>query len=609
MTNTISIDGYRAVVQYDPEIEMFRGEFVDLNGSADFYAQDVEGLKREAKESLDVFLDMCREDGVHSRVPRKLRDSATPLQDPTTGKMSRPPIQNDQIEKDHIGIPAIDWAISHLQKHGDTDIFPTPFEYLTIDDDAIRKHVEDLDLASCDAKDARLFLVPKSPLDFRVSHQLDPIDSIVYTAAVYEICDRVESGRLAVDSRVACSYRIHPTSAGDFFPADNGWRSYHTQSIELAGEHKFVLHVDIAEFYNQIYHHRIHGALQSMGISARRSKNIELFLGTFTARQSQGIPIGPAASHVLAESLLNDIDRSLVDKHRFTRYADDYRIFVNSRQEATKVLQHLYHYLYTGHRLTIGSAKTKLQPSIDFLAWLEDPERKEQEEKERILDERIAMWFGYAITGGDDSEETHSNEDVEEALAPLFDEALNHDPLRAGMLQYILRRATSIRSCILYPMVLDNLETLIPVFRDVCLYILRTLPDSFDFVRKVGDRLRIVAQESYLSCPYVRMWVLHLLQEKPAMTEYVTAMELADSARSELGIRPRALLARAFKDIPWVRQKKEEVMNLSPWDKRAVIYAADILPEDEKKHWLRLIKKKGDILDKTIATYVLRGCK
>ncbi len=608
MTNTISIDGYRAVIQYDPEIEMFRGEFVDLNGGADFYAQDVEGLKREAKESLDVFLDMCREDGVQPRVPSKSRDAA-PLQAPTKNKVSRPPKQNDQFEKDQISSQAVDWAISHLQKHGDTDIFPTPFEYLTIDDDAIRKHVEDLDLASCDTKDARLFLVPKSTLDFRVSHQLDPIDSIVYTAAVYEISDRVESGRLSVDSRVACSYRIHPTSAGDFFPADNGWRSYHTQSLGLAGEHKFVLHVDIAEFYNQIYHHRVQGALQSMGISARRSKNIERFLGTVTARQSQGIPIGPAASHVLAESLLNDIDRSLVDKHRFTRYADDYRIFVNSRREATDVLQHLYHYLYTGHRLTIGSAKTRLQPSNDFLNWLEDPERKEQDEKEQILDEQIAMWFGYAINESGGSEEEHSKEEMEEALTRLFHEAVNHDPIRAGMVQYVLRRATSIRSCILYPLVLDNLETLIPVFRDVCLYLLATLPDSFDVVRNVGDRLRMVAQESHLSCPYVRMWVLHLLQERPAMAEYAAAMELADSARSELGIRPHALLARAFNNIQWVRQKKEEIMNLSPWDKRAVIYAADILPEDEKKHWLRLIRKKGEFLDKAIANYLLRRCE
>lgn len=64
MTNTISVDGYRAVIQYDPDIKMFRGEFVDLNGGADFYSSDVAGLKREAKKSLEVFLEMCREDGV-----------------------------------------------------------------------------------------------------------------------------------------------------------------------------------------------------------------------------------------------------------------------------------------------------------------------------------------------------------------------------------------------------------------------------------------------------------------------------------------------------------------------------------------------------------------
>jgi predicted HicB family RNase H-like nuclease len=62
--NTMEIDGYRAVIQFDPDIEMFRGEFVDLNGGADFYARDVSGLRREGATSLRVFLDMCAEDGV-----------------------------------------------------------------------------------------------------------------------------------------------------------------------------------------------------------------------------------------------------------------------------------------------------------------------------------------------------------------------------------------------------------------------------------------------------------------------------------------------------------------------------------------------------------------
>ncbi|MFN3580798.1 MAG: type II toxin-antitoxin system HicB family antitoxin [Pseudomonas sp.] len=64
MKNTMMIDGHRAVVQYDPEIEMFRGEFVGLNGGADFYAADIDGLKREGRASLKVFLEMCAEDGV-----------------------------------------------------------------------------------------------------------------------------------------------------------------------------------------------------------------------------------------------------------------------------------------------------------------------------------------------------------------------------------------------------------------------------------------------------------------------------------------------------------------------------------------------------------------
>lgn len=57
-------DGYKAVITYDPEIEMFRGEFVGLNGGADFYASDLETLRREGQTSLETFLSVCREKGL-----------------------------------------------------------------------------------------------------------------------------------------------------------------------------------------------------------------------------------------------------------------------------------------------------------------------------------------------------------------------------------------------------------------------------------------------------------------------------------------------------------------------------------------------------------------
>ena len=65
--NTMTIEGCDAVIQYDPDIKMFRGEFVGLNGGADFYAKSVDGLEKEGRTSLKVFLQMCKEKGIEPR--------------------------------------------------------------------------------------------------------------------------------------------------------------------------------------------------------------------------------------------------------------------------------------------------------------------------------------------------------------------------------------------------------------------------------------------------------------------------------------------------------------------------------------------------------------
>ncbi|WP_413726535.1 type II toxin-antitoxin system HicB family antitoxin [Sodalis sp. RH16] len=64
MNNVLKINGHTAVIIFDPDIEMFRGEFIGLNGGADFYAYSVEELKKEGAISLSVFLDECKKDGI-----------------------------------------------------------------------------------------------------------------------------------------------------------------------------------------------------------------------------------------------------------------------------------------------------------------------------------------------------------------------------------------------------------------------------------------------------------------------------------------------------------------------------------------------------------------
>ncbi|GAB1390486.1 MAG: hypothetical protein AMXMBFR78_23610 [Rubrivivax sp.] len=65
--NTMTINGHQAVISFDADLQMFRGEFVGLNGGADFYAKDVDGLRREGEISLRIFLEACTEDGVDPR--------------------------------------------------------------------------------------------------------------------------------------------------------------------------------------------------------------------------------------------------------------------------------------------------------------------------------------------------------------------------------------------------------------------------------------------------------------------------------------------------------------------------------------------------------------
>lgn len=64
MSDIMKIDNVAAKVVYDADIDLFRGEFIGLNGGADFYADNVEQLKIEGEKSLNVFLEMCEEKGI-----------------------------------------------------------------------------------------------------------------------------------------------------------------------------------------------------------------------------------------------------------------------------------------------------------------------------------------------------------------------------------------------------------------------------------------------------------------------------------------------------------------------------------------------------------------
>jgi hypothetical protein len=532
------------------------------------------------------------------------------------------------MSPDNLTQEALNWALTHCERYGDTDIFPQPFEF-----EAIRAnwqevvgHLLQRDLGKYTSSAAQRMLVPKPGFGFRVALQLDPLDTLVYTALAYECAETLESHRIPANAGVACSYRINLTPEGSFFADSDGWSAFHSRSKELASDPSFthVVVADLTDFYNQASHHRIENALESATVPIQRAKNIEGFLGALTAKQSRGLPVGPAASILLAEACLNDVDKHLLSKRRVhVRYVDDFRVFCRSYKEAIDVLHDLTDYLYTAHRLAFQSSKTMILRITTFCQGeLQDPEETERQAKRdrlQALIEKIQEEIGYNIDLNeievdklDEAElkmvlgEQNLKEAILENLRDLFEICIAQRPIRLGPARYLLRRARMLRARSLYELIFANLETLAPVFRDLALYIVATLPERR--AKEYGDKLcKFLASDPIGQIPFVRIWGLSLLAQKPALASFETGLELAEGSERDLGIRPAALLARAHRQTDWVRRHKENWSNHKPWDRRAIIWASAALPKDERTKWLEMVKETADILDRSTAISAQSG--
>lgn len=497
---------------------------------------------------------------------------------------------------------SLNWAITHIRKFGDTDVFPVPFEYEAIYQkwDLLKDYLSKIDLETHETRPFNRFLIPKPQGGYRVAIQLDPIDTILYTAAIYEVADLIESNRIPIDQKVSCSYRVEKDASGQLFKASSGWNDFHERSQELtdSGEYSHVLLADITDFYNQAGHHRIENALEHAGVSRLRARAIERFLGNLTARQSRGIPVGPSASILLAEACLSDVDSKLIRQgYTHSRYVDDFRIFCKSVVEAEKALHDLSEYLYTAHRLSLQAHKTTILDIETFRnEELIDPEKLEEQSKAEKIFNQLAFYNGYGL-----EQEVLEPEElkilIRQNLNELFCTCLEKNPLQLGLARFLLRKATQLKTSVLQEQVIDNLPLLLPVLRDVMVYLEKTTKaKNYEYI---GGRLLDFLKEADLSfIPYVKIWFTHLLVHKFSET---FETPISQFCSQENDVRHLALMARNRNYLEWVREQKEIWNNYGPWDKRAIIWAAPVLPDDERRYWLKSIENAGDKLDFIIA--------
>lgn len=207
-------------------------------------------------------------------------------------------------------------------------------------------------------------------------------------------------------------------------------------------------------------------------VTTERSKNGERFLSQLTSKQSQGLPVGPFSSIILAEACLIDVDNFLLRlKLSYTRYVDDFRIFCSSRKHAIEVRHGLSDYLFAVHRLSLESSKSYVQYLENFVReQLFDPEEREEQAKFEKLTELLVA--AKEERGGywDQEIEEPSDEVLgqaeQESFIELFKKCVENSPLNLGLARHLLRKAKRNRTVVLNNLVFKHLEALAPVMRE-----------------------------------------------------------------------------------------------------------------------------------------------
>ena len=133
-------------------------------------------------------------------------------------------------------------------------------------------------------RDFRRSLTPKHKYGFRLSTQLDPLDTLVYLALVHEIGEDIESKRIPAERNVSFSYRFNPDEDGRMFDSEINYGSFlnycNLKVDELMGDDsiEYVVVADIADFFPRLYLHPLENALSACTTKTNHARAIKRLL-------------------------------------------------------------------------------------------------------------------------------------------------------------------------------------------------------------------------------------------------------------------------------------------------------------------------------------------
>lgn len=497
---------------------------------------------------------------------------------------------------------AIDAALRNIASHGDTDVFPFPFENLVFCD----RPAEAREVLKAIHDDFQHWLSSYPPqtiptltqvgyTGFRWATLIDPFWNAYYLALVVSVADQIEMQRIPLLSEAVFSYRFDWQAAEAKLFRDSTWIDFRKQCLALSNSSPVVVQTDISDFYPRIYHHRIENALRRLPSAGDVPTRIMALLESFSKNVSYGLPIGGPASRILAELALDGVDKLLVrNRVKFCRYADDYAIFCSDKADAYRTLVFLSEKL-ANEGLVLQKKKTRILSSDEFrqTAQILDPAETKDKlatEEQKLLQISI-RYDPYSPTAAEDYDQLKEAVSQIDIIGILGREIAKAS-IDAAVSKQAIQAITALKQhqqeeAIKMLLVGENLMTLAPVFVTV-MRIVRDLYPQFnqEFQQHIDEILCDLSnQRSPLLSVQVNLaYYLQALAGNQSQRKEEILIKLFDDIANPLIRRLIILIMAKWGCFYWLSDVKNKYGAMSIFECRAFILASYFLG-DEGKHW------------------------
>ncbi len=497
---------------------------------------------------------------------------------------------------------AIKAALHNIAQHGDTDIFPFPFENLIFNDCLAESqvvleklHREYPVWMATYAPQTISSLTMVGYTGFRWATLIDPFWNAYYLALVISIADQIEAQRIPEAKKTVFSYRFDWQENDAKLFKDSTWTDFRKRCLELSKSSPIVVQTDIADFYPRIYHHRIENALNRLPSAGDIPMRIMELLGSFSKNVSYGLPVGGPASRILAELSLNGVDTLLIREGvKFCRYADDYAIFCTDKSDAYRTLVFLAEKL-ANEGLVLQKKKTRILSAEEFrqTAQLLDPAEttnKLATDEQKLLN--ISLRFDpYSPTAEEDYEELKKAVNHIDIIGILgreitktnIDAAVSKQAIQAISALQPRQQEDAIK------MLLDkeNLMTLAPIF----ITVMRAVKDLYS---KCSDSFRSAVDEilcdlyndhsPLLSVEVNLSYYLQALAGNQTQRKEEILIKLFNDSANPMIRRLIILTMAKWNCHYWLTDVKNKYGGMSIFERRSFLIASYFLG-DEGKHW------------------------